>query len=77
MTEQPSSSDEYGHLTGRKRLVIFLMGALTGLAVAAMFAWFAGRSPTVLELIVGIVLGGVLGLSASLGERRRRHTKAD
>jgi hypothetical protein len=68
------SEDEklYGHLTGRRRWAIVLLGALSGLAIALLFAWFAGRSATMLELLVGIVAGGLLGLSASLGERRRR-----
>jgi len=62
----------YGHLTGRRRWVIMLLGALSGLAIALIFAWFAGRSATVAELVIGVVAGGLLGLSASLGERRRR-----
>lgn len=68
------SKDEnlYGHLTGRRRWVIVLFGALSGLAIAILFAWFAERSATAVELLVGIVAGGLLGLSASLGERRRR-----
>ncbi len=68
------SKDEklYGHLTGRRRWAIMLLGALSGFAIALLFAWFAGRSATMVELVIGIVAGGLLGLSASLGEKRRR-----
>ncbi|HKZ82328.1 MAG TPA: hypothetical protein VJ793_01580 [Anaerolineae bacterium] len=67
------SKDEklYGHLTGRRRWAIALLGALSGLAIALLFAWFAGRSAAVAELVIGVVAGGLLGLSASLGEKRR------
>ncbi len=64
--------DVYGHLTGRKRLAIIILGAISGIFVAVMFAFFAGRSVSPIELVVGAVLGGLLGLSASLGEVRRK-----
>jgi hypothetical protein len=64
--------DVYGHLTGRKRLAIVILGAISGAIVAVMFAFFAGRSVNPIELVVGAVLGGLLGLSASLGEVRRK-----
>jgi uncharacterized membrane protein YqgA involved in biofilm formation len=77
MTDQPPTPEIYGHLTGRKRLAIMLSGALSGLAVAIMFAFFAQRSVTTIELIIGAVIGAILGLSASLGEQRRKRTKPD
>ena len=67
-------NDIYGRLTGRKRWTIVLIGALSGLTVGLSFAWFAGRGATSADLIIGAILGGLLGLSASLGEKRRRHT---
>jgi uncharacterized membrane protein YqgA involved in biofilm formation len=77
MTEQPPTGEIYGHLTGRKRVTIMLLGALSGLAVAIMFAFFAQRSVTISELIIGAAIGALLGLSASLGEKRRKRTKPD
>jgi len=74
ITDMSEDEKLYGHLTGRRRWVIMLLGALSGLVIALLFAWFAGRSATALELLVGIVAGGLLGLSASLGEKRRRKT---
>ena len=77
MAEQPPTGKIYGHLTGRKRLAILLLGAVSGLAVALMFAAFARQAPTPLELILGAIMGAVLGLSASLGEKRRKRIKPD
>ena len=77
MTDPPPAGELYGHLTGRKRLVIMLFGAMSGCAVAALFAFFARQSPTALELIIGVIVGAALGLSASLGEKRRKRTKPD
>lgn len=68
------SPDVYGYLTGRKRLAITIVGALSGLAVAVMFALFAQRAITPIELAAGAVIGGLLGLSASLGEVRRKRS---
>jgi hypothetical protein len=65
------SDNIYGRLTGRRRGVIILLGALSGLVVALIFAWFAGRTMTPVDALVGIAIGAVLGLSASLGEKRR------
>jgi predicted membrane-bound spermidine synthase len=77
MSEQPPTGEIYGRLTGRRRLTIVLLGALSGLAVAVMFAVFARQSPTLLELIAGAIIGALLGLSASLGEQRRKRAKPD
>ncbi len=66
--------DLYGHLTGRKRLAIALLGAISGAAVAVMFAFFARQPVTPIELIAGAAIGGLLGLSASLGEVRRKRS---
>lgn len=68
-------SEVYGRLTGRKRLMIVLIGALGGLVVAGLFALFAHRSPDLLELIGGAIIGALLGLSASLGETRRKRSE--
>jgi ABC-type uncharacterized transport system permease subunit len=67
----------YGRLTGRRRWAIVLLGAFSGLIVAVMFAGFAGRTAAPIELIVGAIIGGLLGLSASLGEARRNRSKPD
>ena len=64
----------YGRLTGRKRLAIVILGTLSGVAAALIFAWFANRSAGAGDVIVGAVAGALLGLSASLGEKRRRKT---
>ena len=64
----------YGKLTGRKRVMIMLLGAIGGAMVALLFALFARRSPEVSELIIGAIIGGLLGLSASLGETRRKRS---
>ena len=77
MTDQPPTGEIYGHLTGRKRLTIMLLGAISGVAVAIMFAFFAQRSVTTIELIIGAVIGAILGLSASLGEKRRKRARPD
>jgi hypothetical protein len=77
MAEQPPTGEIYGHLTGRKRFAMMLLGALAGLTVAIMFAFFAQRSVATSELISGAVIGALLGLSASLGEQRRKRTRPD
>ena len=64
----------YGKLTGRKRVMIMLLGAIGGAIVAIIFAVFAHRSPEVSELIIGAIIGALLGLSASLGETRRKRS---
>lgn len=76
MTDQPPTGEMYGRLTGRKRVMIMLLGAISGLAVAVMFAAFARQSPGTLDLIVGALVGAALGLSASLGEKRRKRPPA-
>ena len=65
-------ADVYGRLTGRKRLAIIVIGALTGIVVDFIFALFAGRTVGPGDVLIGIVGGGLLGLSASFGEKRRR-----
>jgi hypothetical protein len=76
MNEQPPSSDKvYGRLAGLKRWAMVLLGAVSGLVVAAMFAAFARQSASPIELIAGATIGGFLGLSASLGEVRRKRSK--
>jgi predicted membrane-bound spermidine synthase len=77
MAEHPPTGETYGHLTGRKRLTIMLLGAVSGLAVAIMFAFFAQRAVPTIELIIGAAIGALLGLSASLGERRRKRARPD
>jgi uncharacterized membrane protein YccC len=65
-------SEIYGRITGRKRAAIIIVGAVSGLIVAAMFAAFARQPVAPIELIIGAAIGGLLGLSASLGEARRK-----
>jgi predicted membrane-bound spermidine synthase len=67
-------SEVYGRLTGRKRVMIMLLGAIGGAIVAIVFALFARRSIDAIDLIVGAIIGGLLGLSASLGETRRKRS---
>ena len=65
-------SEIYGRITGRKRVAIILIGAVSGLIVTVMFAAFARQPVATIELISGAAIGGLLGLSASLGEARRK-----
>lgn len=64
-------SDLYGRLTGRRRWAIILLGALSGIGVDLIFAWFGDRAVSPGDLILAAVVGALLGLSASLGEKRR------
>jgi peptidoglycan/LPS O-acetylase OafA/YrhL len=73
----PSSDPTYGRLTGWKRLAIVLLGAISGAAVALMFSVFSGHPTPTWELIVGTLGGALLGLSASLGEVRRKKPASD
>ena len=65
-------SNIYGRLTGRRRVLIVVIGALSGITVDTIFAWFANRTVSPGDLLIGAGLGGLLGLSASLGEKRRK-----
>ena len=67
-------SEIYGRLTGRKRWIIVIFGAVLGIVVDLLFAWFGSRPVGPGDLIFAAVVGGLLGLSASLGEKRRRRT---
>lgn len=78
MTDQPPSPDNtYGRLTGWKRLAIVVLGAISGMVVALMFSVFSGQPTPAWELILGAIGGALLGLSASLGERRRKKPAPD
>ena len=70
--EVRTMSNIYGRLTGRKRWAIILIGAMSGIVVDMIFAWFSGRMVGPGDLLIGAVIGGLLGLSASLGEKRRK-----
>ncbi len=73
MSDQPPSADNtYGRLTGWKRLVIVVLGAISGAVVALLFSVFSGHPTPSWELILGAIGGALLGLSASLGEVRRK-----
>ncbi len=73
----PPQPDIYGHLTGKKRLAIVLLGAVSGAFVALLFSAFSGHPPPAWEIILGALGGGLLGLSASLGEVRRKKSPPD
>ena len=78
MTNLPLPPDNtYGRLTGWKRLAIIVLGAFSGAVVAFMFSAFSGRPTSVWEVIIGVVVGALLGLSASLGEVRRKKPESD
>ena len=66
--------ETYGRMTGRKRWIVIVIGAVSGVVVAVLFAAFGQTPLTPIELIGGAVLGGFLGLSASLGESRRKRS---
>jgi hypothetical protein len=78
MSNQPPSSDTpYGRLTGWKRLALVVLGAISGAVVALMFSVFSGHPTPTWELIIGAIGGALLGLSASLGEVRRKKPTPD
>ena len=73
----PSPDNTYGRLTGWKRLAIVVLGAISGAVVALMFSVFSGHPTPSWELIIGAIGGALLGLSASLGEARRKKPTPD
>ncbi len=78
MSDQPPASDNlYGRLTGWKRIAIVVLGAISGAVVALMFSVFSGHPTPTWELIIGALGGALLGLSASLGEVRRKKPAPD
>jgi peptidoglycan/LPS O-acetylase OafA/YrhL len=78
MSDQPPTSDNiYGRLTGWKRLAIVVLGAISGAVVALLFSMFSGQPTPTWELILGTLGGALLGLSASLGEKRRKRPTPD
>ena len=78
MTNLPLPPDNtYGRLTGWKRLAIVVLGAFSGIIVALMFSVFSGRPTQGWEVIIGAIGGALLGLSASLGEVRRKKPGPD
>jgi hypothetical protein len=72
-----TSGNIYGRLTGRKRLAIVVLGAVSGALVALLFSLFSGRPAPAWEIIIGAFGGALLGLSASLGEVRRKKNTSD
>jgi hypothetical protein len=72
-----TTNDVYGRLTGRKRLAIVVLGAVSGALVALLFSLFSGRPAPAWEIIIGALGGALLGLSASLGEVRRKKNTPD
>ncbi|HTP09098.1 MAG TPA: hypothetical protein VMP08_12660 [Anaerolineae bacterium] len=78
MSDQPPVSDNiYGRLTGWKRLAIVVLGAISGAVVALLFSVFSGHPTPTWELLLGAIGGALLGLSASLGEVRRKKPTPD
>ena len=76
-SQLPSSDNAYGRLTGWKRLAIIALGAISGTVVALLFSIFSGHPTPTWELIIGAIGGALLGLSASLGEVRRKKPTPD
>jgi hypothetical protein len=75
--QSPPQDNTYGRLTGWKRLAIVALGAISGIGVALLFSVFSGRPTPTWELILGAIGGALLGLSASLGEVRRKKPAPD
>ncbi len=73
----PPQPEVYGRLTGKKRLAIVLLGAVSGAIVALMFSVFSGNPTPIWEIVLGALGGALLGLSASLGEVRRKKSPPD
>jgi prepilin signal peptidase PulO-like enzyme (type II secretory pathway) len=65
-------SNIYGRLTGRRRWLIVIIGAISGITIDLIFAWFGNRMVGPGDILIAALLGAVLGLSASLGEKRRK-----
>jgi hypothetical protein len=76
-TQPPDSDNVYGRLTGWKRIAIVVLGAISGAVVALLFSIFSGQATPTWELILGTIGGALLGLSASLGEARRKKPTSD
>ena len=75
--QSPSADNIYGRLTGWKRLAIVVLGAISGAVVALIFSVFSGQPTPTWELVLGALGGALLGLSASLGEVRRKKPAPD
>ena len=75
--QSPSADNIYGRLTGWKRLAIVVLGAISGAVVALIFSVFSGHPTPTWELVLGAFGGALLGLSASLGEVRRKKPAPD
>lgn len=73
---QSPSRDVYSRLTGWRRVAIVVLGAISGALVALLFSGFSGQPTPGWEIILGTLGGAVLGLSASLGEVRRKKSPA-
>jgi hypothetical protein len=54
-----------------------ILGAISGAIIALLFSAFSGHPPPAWEIILGASGGALLGLSASLGEVRRKKTPPD
>lgn len=67
----------YGRLSGWKRWAIIALGAISGVIVALLFSVFSGRPTPTWEIVIGAIGGALLGLSASLGEVRRKKDTAN
>ena len=65
-------SNIYGRLTGRRRWLIVIIGAISGITIDLIFAWLGNRMVGPGDILIAALLGAVLGLSASLGEKRRK-----
>jgi hypothetical protein len=68
----PPPRDIDGHLTGWRRLAIIALGAVSGAIVAWLFSMFSAHPTPTWEIVLGTLGGALLGLSASLGEVRRK-----
>jgi hypothetical protein len=73
----PPQPDIYGHLTGKKRVAIVALGAISGVCVALLFSAFSGHPAPTWEIFLGALGGALLGFSASLGEVRRKKSPPD
>lgn len=73
MSEQtPPPPNIYGQLRGWRRWAIVILGAISGAVVALLFSVFSGRPTPGWEILIAASGGALLGLSASLGEMRRK-----
>lgn len=58
--------------SGLQRIGLILAGAVTGVVIDAGFALLGNRAISVGDIIIAALIGALLGLWISFGERKRK-----